>query len=226
MDFRVQLNVAVQILWTGMIKVFACISSLSILIPLFIGLYFYKSLRSKTSKAFLFFIILTAITEVFSLILGFNLLNNLWLGNIYTFIPVIVFQLILYYEVNFKSNFIRYLVNIILICSYVYGIINLKNIYVFNSINSVVFSFLTIVICVCLLIKVINEINIFQNSFLFWISAGMLVYSSITLLLYGLFYSLSTSNDKLLFLYTIPQTIINLSINIIFAKSLYGVSRK
>jgi hypothetical protein len=209
-----------------MIKVFACISSLSILIPLFIGLYFYKSLRSKTSKAFLFFIILTAITEVFSLILGFNLLNNLWLGNIYTFIPVIVFQLILYYEVNFKSNFIRYLVNIILICSYVYGIINLKNIYVFNSINSVVFSFLTIVICVCLLIKVINEINIFQNSFLFWISAGMLVYSSITLLLYGLFYSLSTSNDKLLFLYTIPQTIINLSINIIFAKSLYGVSRK
>jgi hypothetical protein len=80
--------------------------------------------------------------------------------------------------------------------------------------------------CSVLLFRVFDHVKIIEHSFVFWISSGMLFYASTTLVLYGLFNSMMASNEQLLWFYTIPQTIINVSVNIVFAKALYETNEK
>jgi hypothetical protein len=81
-----------------MLLTFAIISSLSILIPFLVGLKFHKSFRSNTSKTFFAFIVLTTITEIINSSFCFLVMNNIWLNNLYVFVPLITFQIILFSE--------------------------------------------------------------------------------------------------------------------------------
>jgi hypothetical protein len=54
----------------------------------------------------------------------------------------------------------------------------------------------------------------------------MLFYASTTLVLYGLINNLMASEKQFLWFYTLPQTIINIFVNIVFAKALYGRNEK
>jgi hypothetical protein len=106
------------------------------------------------------------------------------------------------------------------------GILNINDLYKFNNINCILSSLILVIMCGFLLFKVFDNVKIIEHSFLFWISSGMLFYASTTLVLYGLLNSLMTSDKQFLWFYTLPQTIINVSVNIVFAKALYGRNEK
>jgi hypothetical protein len=177
------------------------------------------------AKVFFIFIVLTMITELINV--GFSLLkiNNIWLNNLYVFVPLITFQLILFFEKSFSVK-TTYLINILLVISYFAGVFNMNDIYKFNSLYYVISSLILVFMCSVLLIRVFDHVKIINHSLLFWISSGMLFYSSTTLVLYGLLNSLMASEKQFLWFYTIPQTIINVSVNIVFAKALYGTNEK
>jgi hypothetical protein len=54
----------------------------------------------------------------------------------------------------------------------------------------------------------------------------MLFYASTTLVLYGLLNIFMTSYKQLLWFYIVPQTIVNVTVNLVFAKALYGTNEK
>ncbi len=207
------------------IKIIAIISALSSLIPLIIVLFFYKSFRSYSSKTFIFFIISASITDVINVTLGLLMINNLWLNNIYVFIPLITFQFILYFEDTFNKK-LSNLINIILSITYLLGLLNIQNFYQFNSSNYVIASFLLVIICSILLFNLFYQNQIIKKKFIFSISSIMLFYASTTLILYGLINYLNKSELYFLWFYTLPQTIINVTVNILFAKVLYGNNEK
>lgn len=208
-----------------MLLTIAIISSFSIFIPFFIGLKFYKSLRSKVAKVFFAFIVLTTITELINVVYSLLKINNIWLNNLYVFVPLITFQLILFFEKSFRVK-TSYLLNILLVIIYFAGVFNMNDIYKFDSINYVISSLILVFMCSVLLFRVFDHVKIIEHSFLFWISSGMLFYASTTIVLYGLLNSLMSSEKQFLWFYTIPQTIINVSVNIVFAKALYGTDEK
>jgi hypothetical protein len=77
-----------------------------------------------------------------------------------------------------------------------------------------------------MLFKVFDHAKIIDQSFVFWISSGMLFYASTTLVLYGLLNIFMTSYKQLLWFYIVPQTIVNVTVNLVFAKALYGTNEK
>lgn len=174
---------------------------------------------------FFVFIVLTTLTELGNVGMGLFKLNNIWLNNLYVFVPLITFQLILFFEKSLSVK-TSYLFNILLVIIYFAGVFNMTDIFKFNSINYVISSLILVFMCSVLLFRVFDHVNVIEHSFLFWISSGMLFYASTTIVLYGLFNSLSTSKEQLLWFYTLPQTIINVSVNIVFAKALYGTNEK
>lgn len=208
-----------------MLLTIAIISSLSILIPFFVGLKFYKSFRSRVAKVFFAYIIITVVTELINVAFSLLKINNIWLNNIYVFVPLITFQLILFFEKSLSVK-TSYWVNILLVISYFAGVFNMNDIYKFDSVNYVVSSLILVFMCSVLLFRVFDHVEIIEHSLLFWISSGMLFYASTTLVLYGLINNLMASEKQFLWLYTIPQTIINVSVNIVFAKALYGTNEK
>lgn len=208
-----------------MLFLLGSISSLSIVVTFIVGIYFYKSFRGNSTKIFFLFIIATTITEILNFILGMFMLNNLWLNNIYVFIPLITFQLILNFQ-NIISKKLSLLVNIILSIIYLIGYFNIQNFFQFNSTNYVIASFLLVIICSILLFNLFYQNQIIKKKFIFSISSIMLFYASTTLILYGLVNYLNQSEFYFLWLYTLPQTIINVTVNILFAKALYGNTEK
>jgi hypothetical protein len=165
------------------------------------------------------------ITELMNVGLSLLKINNVWLNNIYVFVPLIAFQLILNYEKAIAINLSNFF-NLILIIIYSVGFINLEKIFNFNPIHYVISSFILAIFCVMMLFKVFDHAKIIDQSFVFWISSGMLFYASTTLVLYGLLNIFMTSYKQLLWFYIVPQTIVNVTVNLVFAKALYGTNEK
>ena len=168
------------------ISIISRISSFSVIIPLFIGLIIRKQMES-TLKPVIFLILISLITELISLILLYNYINNMFVFNIYGIIEVIL--LIEFYK-RFLNQFFQSKVHLILIALFtllfVYNTFlshKFKNIDIIStSIESIIFILYALISFYFILKNLVFE-NLYHTPF-FWINTAFLLYFSGNLFLF------------------------------------------
>lgn len=164
-------------------------SSLSVVIPTFIGIVRSRNLGVKL-KFLLLYLIITLIKEIICVRLSLQKERNLHIYNLALIFNMIPLFLVYYYEFSEKllKNVVLALITVATIFS-VANITLIQGIEVFNTFSVLVINFfltaLTLLYFYTILKKAEN-LNLIKIP-LFWMSAGLLVYSAGTFLIFSLY---------------------------------------
>ncbi|GEM_PF-1524970 len=165
------------------------ISSLSIIIPLIVGLVRFRKL-SPTQKLLSYLVIASALTEIIANILWYQQLRNLEVYNVYALINFNLLAIILSRHLYLTW---RKPLKLFLICFNGYFIIDalfFKDLkhweYNFNSNLTTSASIILIVLALSYFHKLLKEVRYqkLERNSQFWISSGIVMYYSGTLILF------------------------------------------
>ena len=166
------------------VPIFAHFSAASFLIPTFTGIYYWKRL-SKPLKVFVIFFVFTVLHEITTLVLGRMGIHNQFLSNYYQLVETQCF-LYLYYSWT-KNSKLRDILLYVGLFYMVFWLINkvyYENPAEFNDVIATVALFILIVTTIIVLRSVLQNTNaLLTEQSMFWIGAGVLLYSSFTIIL-------------------------------------------
>jgi hypothetical protein len=161
------------------------LSSSSILVPLGFSLYRYKQLKDELKIVTVFFVI-ASLTEAILNITSLKMFNNLWLINIFSVIEAFTFCFVIGKWFNSKKMFrLAILLFILYFVYWLYSVLMNGDIFKFNGAEKSVKAFVLIFLSGCLLVRLSSheETPILEN-YRFWIAAAIMIYFSITLVVY------------------------------------------
>lgn len=173
----------------SLIKFLDYFGPLSTIIPAIIGLIRSKSL-SKKLRLLLLYCIIIAAKEITCVILAQNGYRNLAIYNIANIIDSIPLFLIYYLE--FKSKNLKQIILSFIIVSTLFSILNIIWLQGFLSFNTFsifsvnFFKTITTLLYFYILLKEAENLNLIKTP-LFWVSAGLLIYSVGTSLIFSLY---------------------------------------
>jgi hypothetical protein len=198
------------------------LSSASILIPMLLGLCFFKYL-SEWQKYFFFYIVLSLLFESVSIILYYNKINNHWLFKLILLTDMFFF-IWFYHKLGISANLLKVFSIAILGFSLVFFTVKdiLNAHLLFDSL------FYILIFLFFIIQSAIAIIHIFENTdlnptsnFIFWIAFARLMYFLIIFVIYVYPTLQSVGYDKKLF-WLVFNTIN--AIGNILGNILYGVS--
>lgn len=199
------------------------ISQYSILLPLIIGVFYFKHL-DKIFKLFTFFIAYGCITEILSIYIRFQHLGTNSIYNLYTLLETICVALILSLEIQQKA--IKY---------FMYGCvifyIALHFIFRYNPIEYNYLNY-NIKIVECLILIILSGLCIMFNSansrvFIFYnsefiLALSFLFYFGVTLMVFAIRDLMSDQSTKQAFTQIwVIHSVVNIITNVIFAVSIW-----
>jgi len=192
------------------------ITSLSIGVPVIIGINVFKKLKEPISKSFFYFIILSLIIEILGLFLASKSINNHIIYNINTILNAVFVSYLAF------KNRIRYSAFIIvIILIFVLSNLKLNSFFEFNRINYLIsYLFQGIISCILLLRSVEVFDKEFYTYFRFWMLSGMLIFSFSTISIFLLFdYIVKNDTPEISTYYVTYNLFINLIVNAIYTKA-------
>ncbi|MEJ7736717.1 MAG: hypothetical protein WKF97_04750 [Chitinophagaceae bacterium] len=194
------------------------ISDLTALIPVAAGLYFFKRLKADR-RFFVYFLIYAAIVELTNALMAWYDLSNLWSINIYTCVEYFFYAFILNKWV--KGIFMRWMT---IIGSVVFLTFWIGHFFIHETLNttniaadvteSAVLTLLACFVVTTLSLK--TEHPVLKN-YRFWFSAVLFIYFSVSVLLSLVMTRLMENPNAYEFDAWIIHTIINISMNVVFA---------
>ncbi|WP_430410091.1 hypothetical protein [Kordia sp.] len=194
------------------------LSSLTIVLPLLIGIWKYYRL-SRMQQKLMYLIVLFSITELIANILWYQKLNNLPVYHIYT---IIEFLCIIYiYKDALHTLFPQRVFTIIAVVFTAFCIINtfyFQSIFTFNSNATTMLGVLVIFLSISYFYTLLKEIKYtsLERNPMFWGNAGFLIYFSSNLLLFFISNSISTEAAEVNFLVWGLHAIVNIVLVIFF----------
>ncbi|WP_298418600.1 hypothetical protein [uncultured Kordia sp.] len=194
------------------------LSSLTIVLPLLIGMWKYYRL-SKMQRKLFYLVILFSITELIANILWYQKLNNL---PVYHFYTIIEFLCIIYiYKDALYKIFPKYVFTIAAVLFTLFCLINMcffQSILTFNSNATTILGLLVIFLTTCYFYALLKEVKYtsLERNPMFWLNAGFLIYFSSNLLLFFISNSLSTETAEVNFLVWGLHAIVNIVLVIFF----------
>lgn len=180
------------------------------LIPVFTaGIYaaiIYKSLRDEL-RAFAWFLFIGGILHLISLILWFNVLNNMPV--LHVLVPATVLLLIRYYQIVMRGYLQPQILQITAIVFLLFSVLNslfLQPIDSFNSyaltLESVLLIILSLATFLLLLNKTVSEEKLTTTKSVRWINSGIFIYHSSALLIFYFSNVLSSRYSDMFNIYT------------------------
>ncbi|WP_046758112.1 hypothetical protein [Kordia jejudonensis] len=194
------------------------LSSLTIVLPLLIGIWKYFRLSTMQRKLF-YLIVLFSITELIANILWYQKLNNLPVYHFYTILEFLCI-IYIYKDVLYKLFPERICILIAGIFT-VFCIVNMlffQSIYVFNSNATTTLGVLVIFLSISYFYTLLKEIKYtsLERNPMFWLNAGFLIYFSSNLLLFYISNSLSTEAAEVNYLVWGLHAVVNIVLVIFF----------
>lgn len=178
-------------------KTLSVIGPLSVIVPTIIGLAKIKSFGTGL-KLLILYLLIAAIKEPVCLYFSYNKIPNL---HIYNWTGTFDYALLIgIYFFSFKSKTYRYLALTLSLTYILFALINILLIQgenIFNSYTSTLGNVLITFVVLLFFYELLQKpdvINLSKTT-LFWVSAGLLLYSIGTFFLHGL-YALHTSLPK------------------------------
>lgn len=161
------------------------LSSTSILIPTFLGLYCFKYLVIQ-QKYFFFFTLLALVFEIITDFFYLKGINNHWLFKI-ILLADLLFYIWFYHKNGISDNWIK--VTLLAIAGFLFAFLLLKNkLHFVISLDSIFFMtiFLFFIIQSAMtIIHIFERVNVNPTSyFLFWISFARLIYFLVIFFIY------------------------------------------
>ncbi len=150
------------------------------LIPVILGVFYYKRLRDKLSKPFLLYLSLLSILEIISLCLSLRSISNHLFYNLLDLLTIIFFTYIFWIEENkilfslLALAFIGSFFNFLFRDPFSFKEMNYFLIYLLVGFISLLF----------ISMSVTSKISISFDSFRFWLFSGFLITSLTTINLY------------------------------------------
>lgn len=193
------------------------ISAVSILMPFIISISQFSRLNTELKFLAYFFSFATAI-EIIAFTMSIYRLNNLWLMNIYTLIEGVVFFWLLGKWFESKTMFVVIITLLALYVGYwCYTTFLQEGILIFNSKEMTVKAIFLIFLSGYLLIKLSmkDEINLLNN-YIFWISAGILIYFLVSLVVFSSADFMITDKFSAMHYTWTIHSIINILANLLF----------
>lgn len=187
-----------------MLKHLFTIACFSVVIPLGIGIRFFRTYGNDL-KALTFFLALSAIVEITSYYLWYEHRNNLPLLHLYTLIEFVFLSYI--YREHIASVIPRRVINAIMVLFILFSVFNslyIQSIYHFNTyargIEIVLILFYAIVFVYALITR--SDLTKLTRIPMFWVNTGVLLYYTTS------FFVFLLSNNMLLML---PKSAVQLS---------------
>ncbi|MBN1397299.1 MAG: hypothetical protein JXA06_04625 [Bacteroidetes bacterium] len=155
---------------------------------------------TKPQRLISFLIIFTAISAIADIIMAFYNINNLWLGNISNLVE---YAIILYVCYLWKSKKISKIILISGITGYsilwIISKFTFEPIFMPDSYTSVIAKIIEIIVSALILFDVLQDTDIkLKNDVRLWFSSGVIIYSSGTLFLFGLFNMMLDTSPELI----------------------------
>ncbi len=200
-----------------MIKTLAYISSLSILIPLIVGIFRIRI--TEVNQIFFLLISITSIVELLNSVLSYYQWNNIWLVNSYDIVQVTMVGILFikYYGMSILWTRFFGITLVILVSTMILVLLNF-GFFNLNQMNAVIASVFTAIISMSILYWLFSSANrSFARSSIFWIASGLLIYSCTTVVVYGLANTMFKMGSNYILIYTIFQMSINIVTNIIYS---------
>lgn len=200
-----------------MVKTLAYISSLSILIPLIVGIFRIRI--TEVNPIFFLLISITSIVELLNSFLSYYQWNNIWLINFYDIVLVTIVGILFIRTYHMSILRIRFfgITLVILVSTMILVLLN-SGFFYLNQMNAVIASVFTAIISMSILYWLFSNANrSFARSSIFWIASGLLIYSCTTVVVYGLANTMFKMGPSYILIYTIFQMSINIVTNIIYS---------
>ena len=193
------------------------ISSLSIFFPLVIAVLNFRILNNEL-KVFAIFLCFAGAVEIITYVMSLYRMNNLWMMNIYALLEGVVFiWLIGKWLGSKKMNVITNGLLVIYIAYWCYTTFLPGDLMAFNSDELSIKAIILIILSGYLLVRLgLKEEVKLTGDFIFWISAGILIYFLISLVVFSSAnIILDDSHRAMYFTWTI-HSIINILVNLLF----------
>jgi hypothetical protein len=161
------------------------VSALSALVPLVASLYKYRTLNSLLKGVSLFFVF-AAVVELAGDILAQQKINNLWLINIYSLIEGFIFCYVIMKWSESRSFFLTgaILFSVYFLFWWYSGFIS-GTIFNLNGEEKTVKAFMLLFLSGYFLIRLsTNENVIMMEDYRFWISCALMLYFSVTIIVF------------------------------------------
>lgn len=198
------------------------LSILSVLLPLFTGLYYFKKLINP-QKVFWGFIVFSIIIEIISSVLSFNHINNFFIFKLFLLFDLLFF-LVYFNAFKLSHKVINYLGCIVLVLS-ILMLILIGNTS-FTWLNESYF-FILIILFLIIQSGYVNievfdksEMLPFKNMY-FWIASARIIYYLFILFIFIYPSLIGNSFDNKIFdkAFFIINCVANVSLNIMYSKS-------
>lgn len=203
------------------------ISTISVLIPLLASIYRYKRLNTEL-KLLSWLFIFASIVELINFISVRNHISNFWIVNIYSLIEGFVIFYIISKWINVQNMLKVTLILFVIYCLYwLYTTFFISSIFDFNSKEKTVKGLMLIFLSGYLLIRLsIDEKIVLYKDYRFWISCDVMIYFSITLIVFSTATVFLEDNHRAAYYSWMIHSIINTISNLIFAYSYTWYYRK
>jgi hypothetical protein len=196
-------------------------SSLSILIPALTAILVFGRLNAEMRILALLFIF-AAFIEGLNFLSAANSINNVWLINIYSLIEgsILIFILSSWN----KYRLLKQAFNLALIIYVLFWIVTtliINNIFHFNEVEKTAKGILLILISGIILMQNTRteSVKLFR-SFVFWITSAILIYFSLTLIIFTTAIHLLNGNHEAMEYSWQIHSVVNILTNIFFANGL------
>ncbi|AXG69728.1 hypothetical protein KORDIASMS9_01955 [Kordia sp. SMS9] len=194
------------------------ISSIAVILPLFLALWKYRRLQAVQQKL-LYLLVTIFIIEAIANVLWLQKENNLPVYNVYSILEFLL--IINIYKDALKRLFSKHFFAVLAVAFTLFAIVNMcfiQNIKTFNSNVTTTLSFIVIFLSLSYFYALLQEeiYSPLDKKPLFWINAGFLIYFSSNLILFFINNSMFTKPDEVSHLVWGLHAIVNIILMLFF----------